>query len=566
MTKKLFSLPAMVLVLVMQSLCPAQEAKPVVAVSFSGYEALRADVRYLGQLLDSPELAEALDGVVTLGTAGRGLQGLDLKRPWGAVVYTSDDEFSVAVFLPTNDIRALADTLGALNLQATEQDDGTYEVQTPMQPLVMKERAGWAVLVDQADTLDLLPEDPMQAIAPLPGKHDIAVMAHVSNLPESVRQMIIAQLGVGAALGMQQQPGETEEQYALRRAMTERSIQQVTTMINELDRFLFGLRIDADAGEAVIEVAVTALPDTKTAEQFAQLQQTTTNFAGFDQPGAAISANWSAMLTDDDVEQAKLLLNGVRSAAKEELQRQDLDDAEMAVAEQLLADLFEVLEENVEAKVTDAGMIGKIGPNQLTLVAGGYVADGPKIEGLLKQFLEQLVKDQPEAKAYLKLDAETHSGVNLHVLSVPVEELDEGAEPMRRLVGDRLDVIVGIGPNSLYLAAGRDVAGELKQIIDASQAAPGKAVSPLNASVALLPIVQLAATLAEDESVQQMAGMMALALGQSPEKDRLKFQTRPIRNGSMTTITLEEGVLRLIGTGVMMGQQMMMAPAGFDDF
>ncbi len=225
-----------------------------------------------------------------------------------------------------------------------------------------------------------------------------------------------------------------------------------------------------------------------------------------------------------------------------------------------------MLEENVEAKVTDAGMIGKIGPNQLTLVAGSYVADGPKIEGLLKQFLGQLIKEQPEAKAHLKLDAETHSGVNLHVLSIPAEQLDEGAEPLRRLVGDQLDVIVGIGQNSLYLAAGRDAADELKQVIDASQAAPGKAVSPLSASVALLPIVQLTATLAEEESVQQMAGMMALALGQSPEKDRVKFRTHPIRNGSVTTITLEEGVLRLIGSAVMMGQQMMMAPAGFDDF
>ncbi len=557
MNRRLLSLLVLALLVASGSLCVAEEAKPVVAISFSGYDALRADAQYLGQLIGQPELAQTLDNVIALGTEGKGLQGLDAKRPWGAAVFSKDDEFSVAVFLPTTDIKALAGTLDALNFQAVDQGDGTYEVQTPMQPLVMKERNGWALLADQAETLDNLPDDPTELIAPLVGKYDLGVMAHVANLPDSVRQMIVAQIGMGAAMGMQQQPDETDEQYAFRRAMTERSIQQLTTMMDELERFLFGISIDAEAGGAMLEVAVRAKQGTKTAGQFALLEDTKTNFAGFDQPEAAISAVMSSKMTEEDVEQLKMALAAVRSTAKEELAKQSLSEDDLAAAEKLMAELFEVLEENIDAGTADGGMVAKMGPDRLALVAGMHVADGPKIEGLVKQFVDQLVKEQPEVRDHLKLDAETHEDVNLHVLSLPTEELDEGAEPMRKLVGDHLDLIVGIGPNSLYLAAGRDAASELKQVIDASKAAPEKAISPAKVTVALEPILKMVAELADDDSARQIAGMMALTLSQSPDKDRVTMETRPIPNGSMTRITLEEGVLRIIGTGVTMAQQMM---------
>ncbi len=569
MNRRLLSFLVLALVLASGSLCPAQEAKPVVTVLFSGYDELRADVRYVGQLLGRAELAEALEGVIALGTQGKGLQGLDAKRAWGAVAYTKDDEFPVAVFLPTTDIKALAGTLGALNFPATVRGDGAYEVQTPMQPMVMKERNGWALLADSDDTLALLPDDPTTLVVPLAGKYDLGVMAHVANLPEDMRQMIIAQIGMGAEMGMQQQFDETDEQFALRKAMTERSIEQLTTMVNELDRFLLGIKVDAAAGEAMIDLAISAKAGTRTADQFAQLKVTTTNFAGFDQPDVAVSALMSSKMTDEDVAQMKVMLNSVKAAATEELGKQELGDEEMAVAKKLMAELFDVLEENVEAKVADGGLIAKLGPDRMTLVAGMHVADGPKIEGLVKQFIEQLVKEQPEAKEHLKLDAETHGGVNLHVLSIPTDEMDDEAEAMQKLVGDTLEVIVGIGPNSLYLAAGRDAASELKQVIDASAAAPGKAVSPARMSVALGPIVKMVAELADDESAKQMAGMLDLTLSQSPGKDRVKIETRAIPNGSMTRITLEEGVLRIIGSGIMMAQQMMMdfgGPGGFDDF
>ncbi|MDZ7617580.1 MAG: hypothetical protein U1E05_11280, partial [Patescibacteria group bacterium] len=432
---------------------------------------------------------------------------------------------------------------------------GTYEVQSPMQPLVMKERNGWALLADKVETLANLPDDPTKLLGALSGKYDLGVMAHVANLPEGVRQMIVGQMEMGAAMGMQQQPDESEEQYAFRKAMTDRSIQQVKTMMDELDQFMLGIKIDGETGAGTIDIAVSAKEGTALAEQFAQVQKTTTNFAGFDQADATISGVWSSKMTEEDAAQFKMLLGGMKSAAAEELGKQNLSDEDLAVAKPLMAGLFEVLEENIDAKTADGGMVAKLGPDQLSFVAGGAVADGAKIESLVKQFVAQLVKDNPAAEDHLKLDSETHEGVTLHVLAVPVEAMEDGADVMRKLVGDQLDVVVGIGEKSAYIAAGRSAVSELKQVIDASKAAPGKAVSPMKMSVALAPIVDMVAELAEDDSAKEMAGLLKASLSQSPGKDHVKIETRPIPLGSMTRITLEEGVLRVISAAGMMAQQ-----------
>lgn len=563
MNRKLLSLLVLAMLLASGIPCLAQDAKPVVVVSFSGFDALRTDADYLGKLMGNPELAKMLDGVIAMSTEGKGLEGLDAKRPWGAVLYSKGEEFSLAVFLPTTDIKALAATMNAVNLPATDKGDGTYEVQSPMQPLVMKEQNGWALMADKVETLANLPDDPTKLLGPLSGKYDLGVMAHVANLPEGIRQMIVSQVEMGAAMGMQQQPDESEEQHAFRKAMTDRSIQQVKTMMDELDQFMLGIKIDGEAGEGTLDVAVSAKEGAKLAEQFAQVQNATTNFAGFDQPDATVSAMWSSKMTEEDAAQFKTLLTGVKSAAAEELEKQKLSDEDLAVAKPLMAELFEAIEDNIDAKTADGGMVAKLGPEQFSFVVGGAVADGAKIESLVKQFVQQLVKENPKAEEYLKLDSETHEGVTLHVLAVPVEAMDEGAEVMRKLVGDQMDVVVGIGEKSVYIAAGRSAVSELKQVIDASKAAPDKAVPPAKVSVTLSPIVDMVAELADDDSAKQMAGMMKLSLSQSVGKDRVKIETRPIPRGSMTRITLEEGVLRLIGTGAMMAQQAMGEAGGF---
>ena len=72
----------------------AKPAKPVVVTSFAGYDALMNDVKFLGKLSDTPELAITVDFVVKMATKGKGLAGLDTARPWGGTSMPSSGRFS----------------------------------------------------------------------------------------------------------------------------------------------------------------------------------------------------------------------------------------------------------------------------------------------------------------------------------------------------------------------------------------------------------------------------------------------------------------------------------------
>ena len=53
---------AVALLLGGSTLCPAQDVKPLLTVSLSGYDELISNVEFVGKLGDNPQLAEALKG------------------------------------------------------------------------------------------------------------------------------------------------------------------------------------------------------------------------------------------------------------------------------------------------------------------------------------------------------------------------------------------------------------------------------------------------------------------------------------------------------------------------
>ena len=60
--------------------------KSMVVVSISGYDELKADVGFLGEIVGKPDLAESVDKILDMFTQGQGLAGLDKSKPWGVAV------------------------------------------------------------------------------------------------------------------------------------------------------------------------------------------------------------------------------------------------------------------------------------------------------------------------------------------------------------------------------------------------------------------------------------------------------------------------------------------------
>jgi hypothetical protein len=551
------------------SVCPAEETpaaglKPLVTVSFSGYDELRADIEFVGKLGNNPQLAQGLEKMLKDMTQGQGLTGLDTKRPWGVVVQTDGQQkFPICGFIPVTDLKQLLTRVGNMQVVPFMEKlfevpavpaDGVYELELGGATVCVQEKGGWAFITSSREDLANVPADPQKALGDLNQKYDLAVRASIQNVPSDYRKMFVDQMKAGAEIGMGRLPGESDEDFALRQGVAQQMIQQIDTMINDLDEVLIGWAVDRRTGTSYLDFQVTAVAGTKTAAQFTQPATVTTNFAGFDLPGAALTGNWGGTLTDSDVAQAKSAIANVRAAALKELKNQGLSADELKLASQLLSDLLDVLEKTVENKTADGGLALLLKPGALTFVLGGTIADGAKLEKALKQLAAEVQKAEPQVAQILKLDAETHQGIRFHTLAVPTKEMDD--EIAAKLFGDTLDVVLGISETSVYLSVGREAAGTLKQVIDQSKAQAGKQIPPARIAVAATPIAKFVAEVADDEGAKQMATKIGAMLEQSGGKDHLVLTSKPVPNGAAVRLEVEEGLLKVLGSlGQMLGQE-----------
>jgi hypothetical protein len=524
-------------------------------VAFAGYDKLKADAEYLGKLTGNPMIAQGLDAALKQATQGDGLAGVDTSKPWGAQIFAEEGKPHFVAFVPVSDVGKLMGLLGKFGLEPKDAADGVKELETPGQSLFLKDSGGWLFVADEAAVLKQAPADPVAALAGLQNKYEVSARASVKNLPDEWKQQVLGLLQMGAMFAAQ------NPDAADAAAMLQQSIQQITTLMNELDEVVVGFGLDQTAGSAVWDINITALPGTKTAQSFAALADTKTDFAGLNVPGAAVTMQFAQKMSADDIKQAKTSMGFYRKRILAAVTEQDLDETDKKAAEQIVGDLFDVLDKTLDGGKMDGGLAMILNPTAATMVFGGLVVDAPKLEKILKTLVADVAKQQPDLAKLIKFDAETHEGVRFHTAAIPVPD-EPDTKAFFAAAGNPLELVVGAGDQALYVAVGRDAAKTLKQVITASKAAPGTAIPPSRLSVAGGAIAKFVAAMAADEpEVKQVAEMLAQLLAQSPGKDHLTITAKAVPNGSTTRIEIEQGLLKAIPMAIMTGMGMA-APAG----
>lgn len=544
--------------------CPAQkkDMKQFVTVAFAGYDELMKGATTIGKLAGMPMLPQMLEmNLQTLGAADA-VTALDKKQPWIVAVKTDEDgtQFAVQAFVPTGDVKKVLDALPMLG-SPEDAGDGVLQINAPPGPLFIKQHGAWAVLSNEKQFVTEAPADPVKSLDGLHENFLLAVNVSVKSVPQAVRTKFLEGMTAAMQIGLQQMPGESEEQFAARRKMLQQTIQQIRTTIGDLDALNVGVKVDDATSSAYLEYAVTAVPGSASAKKMAKASSAKTEFAGVLLPDAAVLFNATQQLDAADIEQVKSNLTVLRNNAMTELEKQGLPDEQLKQAKQLAGDLMDVLQKTLEGGTMDAAASMKLAPKAMTFVAGARIAQGAKLESAVKQLVEQVANDEPEAAKLIKLNAEEHGGVRFHVVSVPLA-LD-AQEKLGPLVGDTFDIVIGIGETSLYLAAGRDASQTLKKAIDGSKAGGDKSLPPVQFSVAGGPIARFVAAVGDDDA-KMPAQMIAKILEDSAGKDHVKLAAVPIPNGVKVRITAEEGILKALGIIPMMaagGKAMMGAPA-----
>jgi hypothetical protein len=269
--------------------------------------------------------------------------------------------------------------------------------------------------------------------------------------------------------------------------------------------------------------------------------ETKSAFAGVLLPEASVTMNATAKLAESDIAQVEAAVQTGREQLIRKIDNDpNLTPEQQTVAKDVVGKLLDVFQETAKSGKIDLGFALVLEPKSISMVGGGYVADGPAFERAVKQVVE-LAKNEPDFPK-VQFNAGTHGSITLHKASVPVPDREPEA---RELLGEKLDIVLGIGAKAIYISAGKNAESLLKKVIDQSAQSADKPVPAMQLNVAVLPILKFLASVDENP---MLPGLIA-ALEKSGS-DKLVITSRGTARGSSMRIEVQEGLLKLIGEAV----------------
>jgi hypothetical protein len=534
------------------------DLKNVAVIAGAKYEKLIADINFLGTLAGKPESGQMIEGAFAFFTQGKGANALDKTKPWGVIVQTDGSQFLPVGCLPILKASDLFDIAKGYGATVKEAEGGVTEMVLPNKKSVfVKPDAGLVFVSVSAASLGRLPANAQDILTKLVADYDLAGHISMKNVPDMYRQFALQAMQAGAQQGMKQKPDESEEDYAARQKMTEAQMDQMKQMINEIDAIKFGWAVDSKQQRTYADFSGTFLPGSKMAKQMSAYEGSKTNFAGFYQPDAAATMTVASKsdpkkLSPEDLAQFDATMKSSKDQLFGEIDKK-VDDAETRDAiKGAFSDWFDALSETMKSGATDGGASLKLSADSLTLVAGFHVKDTAKVESGFKK-LEAAAKKQPDFPG-IKWNAAKHAGVAFHTIAIPVPADQDGP---RKLLGEVLDVAIGIGPEAAYLAVGKNNIEAVSKAIDDSASDKGKSVPPFELAISLGPIMEVAADQADDgpqkEVIQKVADYLR---NEAQGRDHLRAVLTLIPNGAKYHFEAEEGVLKGIGAAATAVQEL----------
>jgi hypothetical protein len=540
------------------------EMKPLFVASLRNYQELLDDLDFVGKVSGNDEMGKGIEGLIQLVTQGQGLVSLDKSKPWGFAVNTDGVSFQIIGFLPISDLEKFMGAISGVAGEPEKDENGVWHVELQGQSLAMKQHKDWTFASMGAEFLENLPDDPTKYLSGLNDNYDGAVRIYIQNIPEIFRQLAIEQLKIGLEQGLTgeggmqipgldnlpgggQLPGADslpkldEDQQKLAAAIAREQLDAMAAMLDEVEQVTFGVTIDREKGMTLGDLTVSAISGSEAAADMAKMSDGKSRFAGFKNVDeAALKGVVSLNLTENDITQMKDLLATVQEELNVRVDNFNLGDEHIKdLLKGFVEKLMDINRKTAESGKTDLGFALK-GKGPFTLLLGSYVSDDSAATKLLDELVDTV---ENEAGFYgIEKNVVEHKGVKFSRVLLPIPPGDEG-DALSGLFGYDLELVIGIGPKSVYVGLGTNSLDGLKKAIDDSEESASEAVSPVEIVAKLAPLVKVAA---EGQKDNPNAALLAQSLDGS--KDTLTITMKPAPNGMNIHFEGEEGVLKLIGT------------------
>jgi len=205
----------------------------------------------------------------------------------------------------------------------------------------------------------------------------------------------------------------------------------------------------------------------------------------------------------------------------------------------LMGPLFDVISKTAATGQMDLGATVVLQAKSLSFAAGGVCADGPAVQRLLKSVAE-MGTDIPGFPR-MELEFGTLGDLKLNRLTAPIPP----GNAARDILGDNLEILIGVGPKSVLVAGGKDAHALLQKVIDRSAQERNTVTLPAQVNVAVLPILKFMKSFEDNPALNSVIGSL-----EQSGTDHVTVTNKASARSSTTRVEVQEGVLKAIGAGV----------------
>lgn len=505
----------------------ADKPEVIAALAIDPYADLRSQLTWVGEQVGNPTLAGFAESFILLATQGKGLAGLDVKRPVGIVVTSDGGPMpTVHAFVPVKDLDKLLGAIQGMTGPVAEKD-GVRRISPPgAPPLEITEKDGWAVLSQPGSPADLA--DAATHIEPLSKEHSLALQLFPSRMPAEMRDRLRALLDEAA-----------RNAAARGQPMDDTALQASLAQLEDVESLIFAATVDTAEQNVHVDVTTQVAAGTPTAAAFGAAgtaASTIVSPATADGRQAAVRGHYAVNVPAEG-------RATVRAGLDQALEQAD-DDPAMRVVANLARDIVAAMLDTggIDAGFTVDTSAAKDDALIPAVTIGMKVKDGAALQQRVKERLGKAGALPPQVK--VAFDAGKEGAATLHEIT-----LDVSGTPAADRLGDSVKLTLAVTPDHAFLLAGDDA----RQRIAAAVGGGGKPVADaapiagLDVSLAavLAYASKLMKTLQPDDPQGEALGLVA---EQAAEKKsaQMRMSVKPIDRGVTFRLLMDAGALQTV--------------------
>jgi hypothetical protein len=505
----------------------ADEPAVIAVVAIDPYADIRSQLTWVGEQVGNPTLAGFAESFILLATQGKGLTGLDVKRPIGIVITTEGGPLPTAhAFVPVTDLDKLLVAIQGMT-GPVEEVDGVRRISPPgAPPLELAEKNGWAILSQPGSPAEI--DDPLTVVGPLSQDYSLAIELFPSRMPADMQDRLRGLLDEAARSAAAQ--GQPMDDTALRAGIEQ---------LEHIEKLVLGVAIDTENDDVHLDITSVLEADAAAAASMKEAGDALSTIASpatGDGRQAALRGHYAVSVPAEG--------RAAMRAGIEQALEQAGDDPTSRAFANLLRDIVGAM---LDTGAIDAGFTvdtsGVAEDRPLPAITVGMrVKNGAALQKQIKERLGAAGALPP--RMTVAFDTGTEGAATLHEIA-----LDASDVPGADRFGGVMKVTLAVTPDYAYLLAGGDVKQRLGKVLagggkPVAEAAP---FAGIDASLAAMIgyAAKMATWTAPDDP--QTAAFTEVA-EQTADKDstNVKLTAKPVDRGLTVRLSADAGAIQAI--------------------